>query len=69
MKAVNKSLEVFVNWGEPTASEPNKEKEDDMSNFSAQIHKQTMGAKGEITLSSEVPGKKRPRRFGLEEEP
>ena len=31
VKAVGEGLEGFVDWGEPTASEPAKEKEDDMS--------------------------------------
>ena len=54
------------------ASELTKESEDDMSSlaigFSAWMHKRATSTYKETIPGSEVPGNKRPKRFGLYED-
>ena len=62
----------FVDWTDPTTSELNEEVEDDISSlaigFSTWMRKRAASSLGETTLSSKVLGRKRPKRFGLDEE-
>ena len=62
--AVGAGLEDFVDWVDPNASDPAKERENDMSNFAAKFFAR-MG--GECS-SSEVSSEKRPKQFGPYEE-
>ena len=37
VKATDEGLEGFIDWGEPTASEPTKKKKDDMYSLAARF--------------------------------
>ena len=57
---------------DPIASEPNEEREDDMSSlaagFSMWMHKRAVRAQGETTPDSKVPGSKRLKWSGPDKE-
>ena len=54
-KAVGAGLEGFVDWTNPTASEPTEKREDDMSSltagFAARMCKRATSTQGETTLA------------------
>ena len=54
---------------DPIASDPTEEREDDMSSlvagFSARMRKRAASAQGKTTPGFEVPGRKSPKRSGL----
>ena len=70
--AIGAGLESFVDWVDPNASDPIKEREEDMSSlaveFAARICKQAARAQGETTPHSEVSGRKRQKWYGSDEE-
>ena len=72
IKATGTRLEGFVDLVDPIASDPAKEREDDMpsltSGFSARMCKRATNAQGETTPGFEVSGGKRSRRSGLNKE-
>ena len=63
---IGTGLEGFVDWVDPNASDPAKEREDSMSRlaagFAAQMCKRAASAQGETTLDSEVSNRKCPKR-------
>ena len=72
IKAVGAGLEGFVEWVDSIASDPAKEREDDMSSlavgFAAEKCKRAASAQGETIPGSKVYGRKCSRRSGPHEE-
>ena len=72
VKANDAGLEGFVDWLDPPASDSAEEMEEDMfslaSGFAVRIRKRAASTQGETTPGSEVSGRERLRRSGLEEE-
>ena len=72
VKAADARLEGSVDWVDPIANESAEEREDNMSSltarFSTRMRKQATSAQRETTPGSDVPGGKRPKRSGLNDE-
>ena len=72
IKDADVGLEGFMNWVDLIVSESTEEREDDMSNLTAELVawmcKRATSTQGETTPGSKVPGGKRLKRFGLDEE-
>ena len=62
----------FVDWTNPTVSESTEERETEMFGlvvrFSMRMLKRAANTQGETSSGLEVPGEKRSKRFGLDEE-